>query len=325
MRRFWLLGAAILCFSGCGYIGEPLPPALHIPERVTDLRAIQKGARIRVEFTLPSHTTEHLKIETSPDIELRIGTASSPPRLEDWEEQARVFTDIPADEATVKFDAPSAEWIGKDVVIGVKVFGGKHRTAGWSNLVTLSIVQPLAPMSSLKAESVVEGIRLTWQGSAPHYRIYRRTGEEKQPSAIHEADHSGYIDTTSEYDKTYHYSVEGFRSGGQVHAESDRTEEVDITPVDTFAPPVPTGLVAIRSAGSIELAWERSMAPDLAGYRIYRTKGTGAFEKLAETRGGPSYSDGKIEPGETYCYAVTAFDQLGNESARSAPVSLQVE
>src|SRR5678816_2251469 len=98
-------------------------------------------------------------------------------------------------------------------------------------------------------------------------------------------------------------------------------DRVEITPEDKFPPPVPTGLAAVVSTGSIELVWEPSAAPDLAGYRIYRAAGAGPFEKLAEAREAPSYSDAKIEPGKSYRYAVTAFDKAGNESPMSGPVT----
>ncbi len=87
---------------------------------------------------------------------------------------------------------------------------------------------------------------------------------------------------------------------------------------------MPAGLAAVASTHSVELMWDRSTAPDLAGYRIYRALGGGALQKLGETREAPSYSDRNVEPGKSYRYAVTAFDQLGNESAMSAPVNVTV-
>jgi len=52
--------------------GEPLPPARHVPQRVADLSAFQQGARIVVQFTLPSHTTENLDITKPMRVELRV-------------------------------------------------------------------------------------------------------------------------------------------------------------------------------------------------------------------------------------------------------------
>jgi fibronectin type 3 domain-containing protein len=85
---------------------------------------------------------------------------------------------------------------------------------------------------------------------------------------------------------------------------------------------VPGGLHAAAAPNSIELAWERNTEPDLAGYRLYRAAADGAFEKIAEVSQVPSYSDHKVEHGKTYRYAVSAVDQSGNESARSAVVEV---
>jgi fibronectin type 3 domain-containing protein len=78
----------------------------------------------------------------------------------------------------------------------------------------------------------------------------------------------------------------------------------------------------VASTGSIELLWDRSTASDLAGYRIYRAQGTGPLARIGETRESPTYSDRNIEAGKVYRYAVTAFDNAGNESGMSAPVEV---
>ena len=211
-----LLLAALLG-SSCGYVGEPLPPALHIPQRVADLSAIERGAQIHVQFTLPTHTTESLDIRTPVRIELRVGSAGQPFDLASWEAGAKIFADIPADQSAVKYDLSAAEWIGKDVVLAVRIFGANGRTAGWSNLFTLSVVPPLAAPAHLQAADVREGVRLTWQGEAPRYRIYRRAGEEPNAKAIGETERPEYNDNATDYGTPYHYSVEGFRTGGDIH------------------------------------------------------------------------------------------------------------
>jgi hypothetical protein len=323
MLRSFLLLAVALFSSGCGYIGEPLPPALHIPERVTDLSASQQGARIVAQFTLPSHTTESLDITKPIRIELRVGPAGTPVQIEVWEAAAKLLEDVATEDPAVKYSLPAAEWIGRDVVIGVKIFSENGRTAGWSNLVTLSVVEPLAQPGDLQVKAVADGVRITWHGPSAHYRIYRRAGDASA-SPIHELDGTEFTDPGAQYGTTYYYSVEAYRTGGDIHATSQRSAEVEITPEDKFPPPVPTGVAAVVSTSSIELVWEPSAAPDLAGYRIYRAAGAGPLEKLAETREAPSYTDAKIEPGKSYRYAVTAFDKAGNESEMSGPVTATV-
>ena len=302
-----------------------MPPALHIPQRVVDASAIERGDQIFVQFTLPTHTTESLDIRKPVQIELGVGPASRPFDLKTWEAGAKIITDIPADQGTVKYHLPAAEWLGKDVVIAVRILGANGRTAGWSNLFTLSVVPPLATPEHLQATDVREGVRLTWQGEAPRYRIYRRAGEEAKAQAIGETEKPEYIDNTTEYGTPYNYSVEAFRTGGDIHVVSDLPAEMPIVTRDTYAPPAPAGVVAVPSIGSIELMWDRIAASDLAGYRVYRAPGDGPFEKLADTREAPSYSDRTVEPGKSYRYAIAAFDRLGNESEKSAPVTVNAQ
>ena len=323
MWRAWVAVAAALFSAGCGSIGQPLPPALHIPQRVPDLSATEHGDKILVQFTLPSRTTESLMIQKPVTAELGIGPASSPFDLPTWEASAKRFTDIPTEKPAVKYDVPAAAWIGKDVVIAVRILSDKDRTVGWSNQVTLSVITPMAPPAGLGQAEVAEGVRLTWQGDAPMYRIFRRVDGDENAATLAETDQRTYTDATIEYSKTYRYSVEAFRAAGDVRASSERTPEVDVTPKDVWAPPVPTGLAAIASPGRVELAWDPSVAPDLAGYKIYRAEGEGPLTKIGEAREGPSYSDRAVVTGKTYRYAVSAFDQIPNESEKSALVSIQ--
>jgi fibronectin type 3 domain-containing protein len=323
MLRPLLLLAALLC-TGCGYIGEPLPPALQIPQRVGDLSAMERGGEITMKFTLPAQTTEGLAIRKAVAIELRVGAAQIPFQEQTWAAAAKVFNLDSTDQRNVEFSVPATEWIGKDVRMGVRVFGANGRTAGWSNFFVLSVVPPLEPPGRPAASAVPDGVRISWPGSAPQYRIYRRVGNEPAV-AIGESDHAEYLDTNTAYGTIYRYWIESIRTGGDIHAVSQDSAEVSITPVDRFAPPVPSNLAAVASAGSIELLWDRSMASDLAGYRIFRAQGSGAPAKIAETRESPSYSDHKVEAGKIYRYAVTAFDNAGNESAMSGSVEVMAQ
>jgi len=324
MLRLLLAPGAALFLLSCGYIGEPLPPALHIPQRVTDLAVTEEGPEIVASFTLPTHTTEELLIKKPMTIELSIGREPVPFQQEAWESASKTFS-VPGGQSAVIYKLPvPPEWIGRDVRTGVKVFGSNGRAAGWSNLVVLSVVEPLAPPTDLEAKAVPDGVQLTWRGAASRCRVYRRIGAA--PAAVvAEAERPPWTDRATEYGTTYYYRVEAVRTGGDIRAASKPSAETQINPQDTFPPPVPTGVVAVASAGSVELLWDRSTASDLAGYRIYRAEGNGTYSRLAETGETPSYSDRKIEPGKTYRYAVSAFDRLGNESAVSPPATVSAQ
>ena len=74
------LAFAVFALAGCGYPGEPLPPALNRPNRVVDLSAVERGEKIVIHFTLPAKTTEGLPVKQNPDIELRLGPQENPTR-----------------------------------------------------------------------------------------------------------------------------------------------------------------------------------------------------------------------------------------------------
>jgi fibronectin type 3 domain-containing protein len=113
-------------------------------------------------------------------------------------------------------------------------------------------------------------------------------------------------------------------AGNQKMAESDISAVDTHIPKDRFAPAVPSGLRADRTANSVSLVWEADTDTDLAGYRIYRSEGSGPWQKLADVNAVPSYSDAAAEHGKTYRYAVSAFDKTvpPNESERSAAVEI---
>jgi hypothetical protein len=110
--------------------------------------------------------------------------------------------------------------------------------------------------------------------------------------------------------------------------ESAGSPEACLTPIDTFAPAAPEGVVALGVTGGILLSWSPSDVSDLTGYRVYRAEREGGpFERLTqELVDVPSYSDQGLAPGKTYSYAVSAVDgaEPANESPRSAVVSAKV-
>ena len=219
-------------------------------------------------------------------------------------------------------ELPAAAWVGKDLVLAVKVFGPNGRDAGWSNLATVTVIPPLPKPADVKAEAVAEGVRVSWQGPAGQYRVFRRGETGKDYALMGTADATQWLDTTTEYGKQYSYIVQAVKKAGASEAESDLSDPGEVTPVDTFPPAVPTGLNAIAAASNIELVWDRNTEADLAGYRLYRAPAAGAFEKIADIPEAPSYSDSKVESGKQYRYAISAVDRSGNESKPSEPVEI---
>jgi hypothetical protein len=314
--------AAALLLSGCGYVGEPLYPLVNIPNRVTDLGAVQRGSAIIFQFTLPALTTEGKQAQVG-QVELRIGE-SRPGAfdMKEWIARSKPI-DVAFDKQKhILSETPAAPWLGKELVLAVKVSGVNKRDAGWSNLALVNVVAPLAAPASVAATAVPEGVRVTWQGPAGQYKVFRRVEQDQAVSLMATVEGNQWLDSTTEYGKQYHFIVQAVQKTPNGEVESEISQEATVMPIDEFPPAVPKGLNAIAAAENIELVWERNTEPDLAGYRLYRAVGEGKLEKIADVQDAPSYGDRKLESGKRYRYAVSAVDRLGNESKLSEPVEI---
>jgi hypothetical protein len=306
---------------GCGSVGEPLYPALNIPTHVSDLTAVERGNKIDIRFTIPPLTTEGLVLKQIGSVELRIGPSPAGGfQANEWANGAQqIDVPTPAHAGPVQAERPVQDFVGKEVLVAVRVGNSKGRMSDWSNFFVVNVEPPLAKPAGLKAESVPEGVRLTWSAPGENaFRIYRKAGEQKEPSLVATSDKPEYLDSSTEYGKAYQYYVQGVHD----KTESDVEESNSITPKDVFPPAVPTGLTVSAGIGAIELAWNRNTEPDFKEYRVFRSEENGPFIQIAAGLEAPAYSDRKTESGRHYRYRVSAADQVGNQSEPSEPVEV---
>ena len=299
-----------LLLTGCGYVGDPLPPALNIPKRVTDLRVVERADKALVDFTVQELTTEELPLRLGR-IELQAGAGA-------------LDASTVVKPGAVHLEYPVRDWVGQEVRLRVRVFSRQGRDSGWSDSVTLRVVAPLDAPSEFKVEAVAQGVRLQWTApSSPEgtaFRVWKRSGEETAAAEAATVASREWIDADTRYGVLYEYSVQAVLKSGGANAESEIRGPVSITPVDKFPPAAPVGLTALAGAASIELTWDRNTEPDLAGYYLYRAAADGAFARLGGLLETPASSDRDVKPGIRYRYAVSAVDRSGNESGRSGPV-----
>jgi len=311
-----------LILTGCGYPGEPLPPALNRPVPVVDLSAVERGSKIIVHFTLPDITTEGLPLRTSPDVDLRIGPA--PPGRWQTPEWERISERVPADAVRIEgrsVDATvdASKFYGTPVVIGVRLRGPSGHDAGWARFESLTVVPALVRPEDVQVKNAPDAVLIDWHGAAPEFRIFRRLAGESNWNEAGRSNKPSYLDTGIESGKTYQYYVQGIEKAGEKYAESEPSATASIKSVDQFAPAVPAGLMVVPATTTIELVWERNTEKDFAAYRIYRDG-----QKLAGDLSAPSFSDKDVRPGTKYRYQVSAVDTSGNESAQSAPVEAAI-
>ncbi|MGZ6792251.1 MAG: hypothetical protein ACXVFV_04810, partial [Mycobacteriales bacterium] len=99
-------------------------------------------------------------------------------------------------------------------------------------------------------------------------------------------------------------------------------EVVVSTAPDRTAPSVPSGVSATTTLGNqVEVAWDASTDDvGVAGYDVHRD---GALIATVEP-GRTSWTDTSVVAGQSYTYAVDAFDGAGNHSALSPAVAVAV-
>lgn len=304
MRRT-LVPIAALFAAGCGYVGDPLPPALNIPLPVPALRAVQIGPKARIGFEIPALTTDAVGIRRVADVELLAG----------------------ADRVAVEARQPGpaeAEWdvrerVGQRVEFKVRTQSLKGKWSDWSPVAALDIVDPVALPANVKAEPHPEGIRISWNVPEGHSVTIRKKSVDAWTEA---ATVSGreWIDKTIQPGQQAAFVLEAIHPGG---ARSEASPEITVVARDIFPPSAPAGLTAVAGIGTIELAWDRSPEPDVAGYRVFRATGDAAPAPAGELTRAASFSDREVKAGLTYRYTVSAVDESGNTSAPSQPVTVQ--
>jgi hypothetical protein len=216
---------------------------------------------------------------------------------------------------------------------------GTTASGDLSNLVTIVPLEvPVAP-TALAAVARREGVVLTW--TAPDTAI---SGAKKPPIAgynVYRFPHgqpsdefATPVNTSPVSSATYtdnppygqhDYFVTALAAVAPPRVESDPSSAVSVTFKDLVPPPPPTGLTALVETAGVRLVWDSVDAPDLAGYKVYRTEGTG-IEQLRPIGTLPltpiqlvtatNYRDTSVSRGISYYYEVVSVDKTGNESTR---------
>lgn len=321
------LAAAVMWTTGCGYIGDPLPPALNIPRPVKDLKVVQRGDKLVATFTIPPATTEDLPVKVG-EVEMRIGpiTPGEPFDISRWAAGATGIVLEVEEPGPVTRTTASTPFTGKEVTMAVRVAHRRGRTSEWSNLVSLTVTPPPPTPVNLVTRDAGRGVEVTWKAPVTEqtsFRILRQGETDKEPAPLGESKQARYLDETIEYGKPYRYQVQTTLKAGNSVSESELSEiSKPFSPRDISPPAAPVGLTLVAGISTIELSWERNVEPDLSFYRVYRLEENGSRKLVGDNIATPVYSDRQVESGKRYRYVLTAVDRAGNESPASAPAEL---
>jgi hypothetical protein len=359
--KLLLLLSVTAALVSCGVPGIPKPPSLDLPQPVADLRAVRKGDRVYLDWTVPAETTDRLAVRhlgpthICRSVDAMIGDCANPvgdvlaPQLPRANPQRNKSARPPTTAGANYIDhLPQTLLVenpGAEIFYAISVLNSKGRSAGISNVVHVPAVPALPPPSDFEAQVTAEGVVLSWLGisHAPEtpelrhiYRVYRRpeagntdTGVGEVP--LDDSSATQLLDHSFEWEKTYFYRatvVTLIHTKGKPEAqfEGDNTPAIKVFAHDTFPPAVPSGLQAVYSGVGqqpfIDLIWAPDADADLAGYNVFRHAADAEPVKInKELVKTPAFRDMNVASGKTYIYSVSAADVRGNESARSQEAS----
>ncbi|HTV83647.1 MAG TPA: hypothetical protein VME18_13455 [Acidobacteriaceae bacterium] len=346
----------VLLLAGCGLAANPQPPTLWLPRPVRGLRAERVGDEVRLRWRMPRHTTDNVELRGPQRahicwMEPQGQTLVFSDRLCRTAGNETFFPDKPAEfaaplPAELKQGTPGA------VAFFVELESPAGKTAGPSNAAWAATGSAPPGVAGLELQTVRDGVVLRWNRTPsepemtmriqrtliPPPKAPKPNAKNGAPPAqeqtlevdLSRSDPGGAVDRDASLDRVYLYTAQRVRrvtlDGRTLEIAGLSSEPVIIDAKNIFSPAVPTGLVAVadEQAHAIDLSWRPDTAPNLAGYMVYRrdvTAGTG-WERISGSAPvvPPSFEDHKVKAGDPYAYAVSAVDQDGNESARSAQV-----
>jgi hypothetical protein len=355
-RSAWAAGLAALgaMLAGCGMPGTPLPPSLNLPVQVTDLTATRTGERVRLTWTMPMKNTDKLLLKGNVQIRVcrKAGTASDCVPVGNLEKAPGVAVDVGQE-----LPEELATGMPRPLMYYVELLNKNGRSAGMSNAGMVAAGEAPAAVLGLDAQIQKIGVVLHWNAAlegpeATAMRLQRKLlTPAAKPAAtsaqnpmtpppepveqnllveVKDRAQVGAVDKDIRFGQTYEYRAQRVVrvkvDGTTMELAGPLSQPVRVEAKDVFPPATPKGLAAVAVAASggtaagVDLDWEPNTESDLAGYVVYRREGDGEWERVSPTvlLVGPGFHDGHVVAGHTYEYAVTAVDQNGHESLRSA-------
>ncbi len=348
------LGAAL---SGCGMPGAPLPPSLDLAVPVTNLVGTRAGDQVSLAWTMPKKNTDKLLLKGDLPVHVcrREDAASSCTSVGDLQlapEAEGTFSEKLPPALTTGAPRELAYFVevkndkGRSAGLsnGAVVLAGEAPSpvAGLEAELRKEGVRLRWTADSQEATPTAIRLHRKLLTPVPEKKDNQQKGPLAPPAEPVEetlfVDASGRagrspdraLDKDIHFGETYEYRAQRVvrvRIDGQtLELDGPLSAPVHLEALDVFPPAVPVGLAAVAVAGentnepAIDLSWQPDTEADLAGYIVYRREGSGNWERISPALAvvGPAFRDAHVQAGHSYIYAVSAIDEGGHESARSA-------
>lgn len=214
--------AALL--AGCASMQAPLPPSLELPKPPNDLRAVRKGDRVYLYWSVPVQTVDRQNVrKPGPTRVCRslespmkscgtpVGNVAAQPKSTSASEQEATFVDTLPRELEEQNPTRLASY-------AVEAMNLNARSAGLSNQMQVALVPTLRPPANFRAEVTAKGVVLTWNCETPPdnsygaryvYRIYRKSADTNAEVKVADVTcpDNRYEDQTIEWQKQYEYRI----------------------------------------------------------------------------------------------------------------------
>ena len=331
---------ALTLVGSCGKKIGPISPDLVLPGPVREFRLSQAGDSLVASWLFPQENQLGQPLTQLEGFRLyRCAAPGTKPAVgcaPDFVMVADIDLDYPRvgevrGEAVAYRDSNLVP--GRNYSYRVAAYGQRGQRGSWSKELSHTWgVLPRAP-GILNAEAGDREVQLSWpevltlRDGRPirdlaGYYVYRRVSrggwQRLTPKPLATI---RFQDVAVQNDVEYTYMVRSVRRLGRDLLVS-LDSPVRAVKAQDFTPPPPLlNLVAVPTSKGVELRWDPSPAPDLAGYRVYRRR-TGEAKPLVltpELVNKPYFVDTQAVQGQTYYYSVTAVDdsRRANESLPS--------
>jgi hypothetical protein len=215
----------LLCLlTGCASVQAPLPPSLELPKPANDLRAVRKGDRVYLYWSVPTQTMDRQRLRRpgptricrSLDLPMKscgtpVGKVASSLKSVTETQAEATFTDTLPPELEQQNPTRLARY-------AIEAMNLHARSAGLSNQVQVPLVPTSPPPANFRAELSSKGAILTWDcgtpPAEPHgisyvYRIYRKSVDTNAEVKVADVTCPGhrFEDQTIEWQKNYEYRI----------------------------------------------------------------------------------------------------------------------
>jgi hypothetical protein len=337
-----------LTFNACGKRRPPQPPVERVPQRTELLSGVQRGNQVILSWPAPRRNASDESVQSIRRVDVyRLAEAVDDPlplTEEEFSARANLIGSVTPEqinEARETLAYTDELTLSEPVRLryAVRYVNAAGQRASFSNFL---LIEPAAGVSQ---PPVVEqtplvsenAIIVRWEAPEANvdntrpanllgYNVYRSARSQNEPAQTplnsRPVNALSFADQSFTFGEEYVYVVRAVSLGtGGEPVESLNSNQVEVTPADTFKPAPPIGLTvaAVPSALRISIFFAANQERDIAGYNLYRSENpdlpkdqwTKINRNLLERT---TFQDEAVKSGQRYFYYVRAVDKTGNVS-----------